>query len=510
MPGKSRQFRANTFSFLLPSVGNIVFVSIFWLLVFVSTSGLLADGDTGYHIKTGEIILRNWIVPSRDLYSFHSPPLPWTAHEWLSEVIMGTVFDWWGLTGIVVFFAFLLAFAHWLLYKHLKSKSDDFVLCVLVTLLATTTSSIHWLARPHVFSLLLIVIWAYSLDQFQSFGRKAFLFYLPLMMLFWVNLHAGFIMGLALVGIYLTRNAINTFTPNVELSQLSRCNVNALALTFAACLAVCLINPFGLDILLFPIRLTSNRFLMDNVIEFASPNFHQPLAFKYMFLMMIAGFALSRSALGFIDISLVMLLSYMSLYSARYIALFAVILAPVLLKVTGTIIDRLPESISIWYRTRNSNMMAIDQKLRGFVWPAMSVVFVLGLVMTGVLSYRFDEKKFPVKAVEFLKRQKIQGNLFNDDEFGDYMIFAAWPAYQVFTDGRSDMYGEKLGREYLRVANVQPGWKEILRKYDIRLIIFDTGSALTAALYEEKDWRSIYSDPVATIFIKENSKYASL
>ena len=79
--------------------------------------------------------------------------------------------------------------------------------------------------------------------------------------------------------------------------------------------------------------------------------------------------------------------------------------------------------------------------------------------------YQFDEKVFPVAAVEFLKREPIAGNMFNNDEFGDYIIFTAWPAYRVYIDGRSDMYGEKYGGDYLKIADVQPGWKEILKKY---------------------------------------------
>jgi hypothetical protein len=131
---------------------------------------------------------------------------------------------------------------------------------------------------------------------------------------------------------------------------------------------------------------------------------------------------------------------------------------------------------------------------------------VTTLVATGFITYRFDDKRFPVKAVEFLNRQKIHGNVFNDDEFGDYMIYAAWPTYRVFMDGRSDMYGEKFGRDYLRIANVAPGWKQTLKKYNVSWVIFNTDSALIAALKDQPDWQSVYSDPVATIFVKNEPK----
>jgi hypothetical protein len=72
-------------------------------------------------------------------------------------------------------------------------------------------------------------------------------------------------------------------------------------------------------------------------------------------------------------------------------------------------------------------------------------------------------------------------------------------------DGRSDMYGATLGSTYLKVANAQPGWKELLKRYHIDWVIFDTNSALTAALRDQDDWQPIYSDKVATIFVRNGS-----
>jgi hypothetical protein len=491
---------------LLPSIGNIIFVAIFFVLIFGSGNGLLGDGDTGYHIRTGQIILKDWRIPSHDSYSFHAPALSWTAHEWLAEVIMALLFAWAGLTGVVVFFAFLLAFTHWLLYHSLRAKSDDLILCTFVALLATATSSTHWLARPHVFSILLSVIWCHCLYRYQSDNRTVYVGCLPFLMLLWVNLHGGFIIGLVLVGIYFVNEWFSSLTTKPDMSCICRERAKTLLLVLLACVAICLFNPYGFDILLFPIRVTSDRFIMDRVIEFLSPNFHEPIPFKYMLLLLIGALAVSRSTVSLGDTILTILLSYMALYSARHVSLFAVILASVLLKALIDIVARLSEPFSTWYRTRNRNLLAIDHNLKAYLWPILSFVTVVILAATGLISYRFDDKKFPVRAVEFLKRETIPGNMFNDDEFGDYMIYAAWPKYRVFMDGRSDMYGEKFGRDYLRIANVAPGWKQTLKKYDIRWIIFNTDSALTAAVKDQPDWQSIYSDPVATIFVKNEPK----
>lgn len=496
-------------AFLLPSIGNIVFISLFFVLALSSGQGLLGDGDTGYHIRTGEIILQTWQIPTHDPYSFHSPPLPWTAHEWLSEVIMALIFRPFHLTGIVVFFAFVLALTHWLLFQSLRSRSNDLFLCVSVALAATASSSVHWLARPHAFSLLFLVIWCHCLDQFQRSNSKALLG-LPILMVAWVNLHGGFLVGLIILSIYLAGNVFDACVTSGKKAKEHLGKVKLLSAVLVGTFAACLINPHGVDILWFPIRVASDRFLADRVIEFLSPNFHDPLPFKYMLLATIGALALSRSPLNRIDAVLLLLFCYMALYSARHISLFAIVIAPILLQSIQNILRQLPDWLLQRYRKRTENLTTIDSTAQGYIWPAAAIVTVILMAAAGTIQYQFSEKKFPVTALKFLENNRITGNMFNSDEFGDYIIFAGWPSYRVFMDGRSDMYGERFGSDYLQVTHGLPGWHDVFRKYDIRWVLFDTRSPVTALLQQHGDWQPVYSDPVATIWLKKIPAHASL
>ena len=497
------------FTVLLPSLGNIIFVAILLVLTLNIAEGLLGDGDTGYHIRTGEFILDAGRVPRVDIYSFITPTLKWTAHEWLSEVIMAIIYRTSGLTGIVVFFAIILATTHWLLYAVLRTKCDDILLCTIVTVLATVTASSHWLARPHLFSLPLLLIWYHLLDQFQS-HEKPTLKYLPILMLLWVNLHGGFMLGIVLLTIYLAGNLIYSLTDSPATALQHRAKARALSLTTLLTIAACIVNPVGIEIFWFPFRVTSDRFIMDWVVEFMSPNFHHALPFKYMFIAVIAALALARTRLNLIEAALLIFVSYMALYSVRHVSVFAIVVAPILLKMSSGIAESLPRRLSEFYQARRKLFADLDAQLVGKLWPAVAVSMVLGLALTGAVRVSFNDKIFPVAAVEFLKREKLSGNMFNNDEFGDYLIFSAWPQYRVFTDGRSDMYGEKHGSPYLKVAGVQPGWKDILQRYAVSWIFFPTQTALSAALLEQPDWHAIYSDKVATIFVRKVAEHQHL
>jgi hypothetical protein len=484
----------------LPSVAEIIFIVI--LAIILSDKGnLLGDADTGYHIRAGEYIIDNLKVPSHDLFSHITPPLEWTAHEWLSEAILALIHRVSGLTGVVVAFALLIAFIHFILLRFLRSSGISIIVSACMVALAAGASIIHWLARPHIFSLLIILVWYLVLDTYQD-KRKNYLYLLPPIMLLWVNLHGGFIAGFLLLGIYIISNAITAIFER-ENRKDNIATIKTLSIFTVICLLASLLNPKGYKILLFPFNLVSNTFIMDHVSEFLSPNFHTDLRFEYMLLLMILVFGFSLKRLNVIEIVLVLVFTHMSLYSARYIPLYAIILSPILGRQIDHLLDEFRDRrlikrlLSISERTAKTDSMTKFNP-----WLILTVAVLTFMVFTKQLIYQFDKKKLPVDAVQFMQQEKISGNMFNNDEFGDYIIYAAWPQYKVFFDGRSDMYGTKRLKDYFQIVRLAPRWDEVLQKNHVTWIIFDSMSPLSSFLIERNDWKLIYSDKVANIFVK--------
>jgi hypothetical protein len=492
----------------LPSISEVIFIII---LVFILKGpvNLLGDADTGYHIRTGEYIINNLKVPTYDIFSHISPPLTWTAHEWFSEVIFALIYKAFGLTGIVVTVAILIASVYAVLLRFLKSSNISAIVSVFIASLAAGASSIHWLARPHIFSLLLVLVWYMILDTYQ-YKQKNYLYLLPPIMLLWVNLHGGFIAGLILLAVYIMGNTLMAvFGKEERQEKISK--IKKLSLFFVLCLLIALINPRGYEILFFPIKLVSNKFIMNNVMEFLSPNFHNSLKFEYMLLLMILVFSASVLRLNAIEILLVLLFTHMSLYSARYIPLYAIVASPIIGRRAENLLHDLSGNKLVKKIIAISDRTAKTESMIKFpLWATVTVILLASMVFAGRLQYGFDKKRLPADAVQFLKKEKLPGNMFNNDEFGDYIIYAAWPQYKVMFDGRSDMYGEKIGEDYLKVMHIANGWKDVLRKYNINWVIFNNKSVLSAFLLERADWRLIYSDKVANIFVRNTPEYQSL
>ena len=490
-------------SFLIPSIADIILISLFLLLSFSMGKKLLLDGDTGYHIRAGEYIIETLSIPKKDVFSFISPTLPWTAHEWLSEVIMAAVHEAFGLTGIVIFFSFIISLVYYLLFKTIRKHNGNIIIAAFVVLLVLAASQIHWLARPHIFSLLLMVIWYYLLDEYQ-YHHKNHLYFFPPIMLLWVNLHGGFLTGFILLGIYLFGNLVLLITSEGEERDNYKKKIRLLGLIIIACLFVCLINPYGYRILLFPFNLVSNKYIMDHVAEFLSPNFHATFVkpFEFLLLFILAIFVFSKIRLNIIGLAMILLFAHMSLYSARYIPLFSIIAAPILLKPLNSILEQFNGKFAEFFKKKSENISIIDKSAKGYLWPFMALLLVVIFVKGGKIDYKFDETKMPVAAVEFMAREHLQGNMFDDDEFGDYIIYSVWPDYKVFVDGRSDMYGVDIIKEFIKVARVKHGWDEVLNKYNIKWIIYNANTALSLFLMERDDWKLIYADKVANIFVK--------
>lgn len=484
----------------LPSIPDVIFIII--LAIIISGEGnLLGDADTGYHIRAGEYIIENLNVPDHDIFSFISPPIEWTAHEWLSEVVFALIHKVSGLTGIVVATAILIASVFFLLLKFLRSSGVSIIVAALLVALAAAASTIHWLARPHIFSLLLTLIWYIVLDTYQ-FKKKNYLYLLPPLMLLWVNLHGGFIAGFVLLAVYITGNFLKAIFVKEERHEAS-VRLKILLLFSTLCLLASLLNPKGYEILVFPFKLTANSFIMNNVSEWLSPNFHTDLRYEYMLLLMVVVFGISKFGLSAIETILVLLFTHMSLFSARYIPLYAIILSPIMGRRIDHIIEALREKRLIKrFLAMSDRAAGTDSMTKWHLWPLSSIAVVIFLVFTGNLEYGFDKKKLPVDAVQFVKKEKLTGNMFNNDEFGDYIIYSAWPEYKVFFDGRSDMYGVERMKEYSEVTRIETGWDKVLRKYNINWIIYNANSPLSHFLLERHDWKLIYADKVANIFVR--------
>jgi hypothetical protein len=529
--------------FLLPSVRDIIFIFLFWSLLAGSLSNRpLADPDIGWHIRTGEQILTTHSLPRTDPFSSTMQSQPWFAWEWMYDIVLGILYQAGGLNGVVWLCAALVAGIFVLLLSQLLRRGTGLLLAILLMLLAEAASTIHLYARPHIVSWLFSLLWLVVLERWEQ-GRwelggpgapsehgswsRSIPWFFPASMLLWVNLHGGWLFGLALLGIYAIAafvESVRTEDPFAAIRAGHR--ARAMAGAWAASALATLVNPFGWRLHVHIYRYLSDRYLMNRIDEFQSPDFHgwAQRCFAVILVLVLIAFAGKRISgkLTLSHLLAVLLAVYAGLYSTRNLpvsSMLLVLIAGPMLWENFTSLANKPGARG-WVRAstaRISNfsdrMGAQEIQLRGHLWPIVVGVLAFAICLHGgwlgsrqLIHAEFDPKKLPVAAVTFLQNE-VRGEqpraepVFSTDAWGGYLIYRMYPERKVVVDDRHDLYGSGRIRQYLILTLAEPGWQSVLKDWQIRTALLPSDSTLANLLRElPREWRVTYEDKVAVVF----------
>ena len=502
---------------VLPSFADVFFLVLLGILAFSAAgNALLYDADTGWHIRNGEIILATHAVPRTDSFSYTRAGQAWYAWEWLYDMVIAAIHHLAGLNGVVLFTAAIIAATFALLFKFILRRSGSFVVAVALTLLAAAAAQVHMLARPHVLSWLFTLLWVEALYRFEE-GKRSALLWLPPLMLLWVNVHGGFILGLVLVALF---GCAHIWDAVMTPSDGDRQNIVALACVFCACLAVTFLTPFGYKLHVHVYQYLSSGFLMNSIAEFMSPNFHiaEYKYFELFILLSILGVALGRVRLAAWDVLLLLFAIHTSLFAARNIPLSAILMSLAMAPLWADIVARgaepgaCPRWLGSLFETANdisANMAGMEKRFRGHVLAIAALAAATAIALNGgrvfstqIMSAHFNDKILPVKAAEFIAQKGIHDHLFNSDGWSGYLIYRLYPGTKVFFDDRHDFYGEAFIQEYLKTANAGWQWQQTLEKYQVRWVLVAPDSPLAGILKQSRDWRADYDDGMAIVFAR--------
>jgi hypothetical protein len=517
----------------IPSTGDLIFVALLVLLVYSTLAvRLLGDAGIGWHIRTGQLILATHAIPHVDPFSSTMSGRPWFAWEWLYDVLVGWLDRAAGLNGVVFFTASIIALTFSWTFRLLLRRGTSFPLALILVLLAASAAMIHFFARPHVMTWLFSVLFFYVLDSNEAKDRASAaeaqqhtlsLWLLPLLMLLWVNVHGGFLLGFVLLGIYwvsgvweyfrLGENRFEDALQKIKAAKRSR----QLALIGILSALATLANPYGWSLHVHIYRYLSNRFLMDHIDEFQAPNFHgvAQKCFAALLMLTLVAFAIKSRDKTTIQPSgalIVLFAVYSGLYASRNIPVSSLLIILVIGPRLSAALQGLtvkphvasPSTASSDFFRRMQN---IESGLRGHIWPIAAIVLTCWITFHGgkfgtepLINAHFDPKRFPAGAVSYLEDHKLQGSVFIPDSWGGYFIYRLYPQIKVAIDDRHDFYGEQFLTSYLKTMHVEPGWKDFLDQHPVRYVIIPQDSALANILAETPGWQPIYSDAVAAIF----------
>lgn len=461
------------------------------------------DTDTWWHLAAGKYIVETGEIIREDPFSLTRQGQSWIYPGWLAQVVLFQSYELFGLQGLILLTALFVVLAFACIWPLLNEPP---LMRSSTLLLAASVSAVYWSARPQIMSFTLSGLFLLLLSKVRA-GNQRMALLLPLFMALWTNVHGGFAIGFILIFGFLLGEIMEAVSKMVrdDVSikevwyQYRRRLVLWIGIGLACALAVVL-NPHGIQMLLYPFKTVSVGTLQDYLQEWQSPNFHefkmQP--FLWMLLLLLLSLAFSKKEVSWNSLILVTGFTYLSLVAARNIGLFALVSAPMLCK-HG--FDAIKPILKRREQGRN-----IPESVARILNVVILLLMILAVGVNSLLHLGDEfiqeevSEQIPVRAVVNMRDDKLYGNLFNSYNWGGYIIWSLYPEVLSFVDGRTDLFNNEILGDYLTAWLADPGWEEIFQNWDIKVVLLEIESPLAKVL-SISGWNVVYKDEQAVVLI---------
>jgi hypothetical protein len=443
--------------------------------MLLSGSRVLRDPDPYWQVATGQWILAHHALPHHDIFSYTMAGAPWVVHEWLVALADAVLYGLFGWAGLVVAAALALAVAVGLLLRAL--------LRYLEPIYALTGALAFWgmvqpqaFARPHLYTLPILVAWLAVLVRARAEERPPRLWWVSLMVP-WANLHGSFLLGDALAGMF----AIEMALEQPDWPALRR-QVPGWAAFVVLSMLAGLATPNGLAGLVLPFRLLGMSTMMNFVSEWQVPNFHTLQPLELWILLALLGVLSFGIRVPVTRAAMLLLFLHLALAHQRFAALLG-LAAPLLVAPSLA-----PQLASLTATAAGSKLGRLGPSAgSGSVAVAGGIAALLawGVVARGVVN---DSVRYtPAAAVAFVEAHHISGPVLNAYDFGGYLIFAGIAPY---LDGRAEIYGDT----FLRRDQSEAELPALLAQYHIVWTLLPPGDPRVTVLDYLPGWHRLYSD----------------
>lgn len=462
--------------YLLPRLRDFIFVVVLLSALVVGARMLNTDSDLGRHLTVGRYILDTGRIPTQDLLSFTKAGAPRPPYEWLAQVLLALAYRLLGLDGVVALTCLVIALAFTFVYSDSVHRSGMPMLALFLTAWAAVASSLHWLARPHIFSFVFFALWVAWLERMRR-GERIFVWLFPALMLLWSNTHGAFIFGFLAWVAYLAGWCLDFMHKQADRSLGVKFLFVGLTSAIASILTPDLWRNWE--------AVLSNRssYVLSRTVEtmplqLASPGVWPFLAMLAATVIIIL---LPRRRVPVAPVFLLAGLAMLSIAMVRNIPFFVIAAAPFL----SEQVARTLSPVGYWQRLE-ARLVEVDANLKGFATSALAVIVALGFfafrdVRLQNPVYGFSSAIFPVEAASWVQAHPQPAGMFNDFNWGGYLLYRLWPQQKVFIDSQSDFYGEDLTRQAAEVSAGSPGWQAVLDEHTVNWMLLPVEAGLADA-----------------------------
>jgi hypothetical protein len=442
------------------------------------------DPDIWWHMRVGEWILQHHAVPQVEIFSRELAGKPWLAYSWLFELLVVKIFYRLGLVGIVAYSGTMILAITAAIYHLVRRLQSDFTLGVMLTFASIFCMGHLYTPRPWLLTILFFILELDILMQARRTGQKRELLWLPLIFALWANIHIEFIYGLFVLGLAWfesvgsrSRDGGSTQAQPVWMG----CALLASALATLA-------NPFGWRIYGVVYDLVTQGGGLRQVSEMQAIPFRDALDFLILALALgsVAALAWQRRFVIF-ETGLLAFACVMSFRSMRDEWTLAVVAAAILASTLSN---------------RGKPTIRLPRFATGIAVLAAGLLMVAGFRLMHVTDDRLKTQvanKLPVHAVDFVQARGYAGPLYNNFDWGGYLIWAL--RMPVSIDGRTNLYGNERMDRWIATSTAQPDWSSDTLLTSAGLVIESVKSPITQVLRMDSHFQLVYEDNLAAVFV---------
>jgi tetratricopeptide (TPR) repeat protein len=497
----------------------VVMAAALWLSLFQVT-----DLDVGGHLTVGREILLTKSIPRTDFFSHTAQGRSYPVHQWFGEVVLFSVHYLTGPTGLIVLRMLIVLIGAFLLYRNARREGAPIVAACAIVLLLLAAARPRFFERPFLVSWMFLPMlqgWIADLRQ----GRTRRLWPVLALMAFWGHVHSGVIFGILYLGAVVVGEGLKILIARGRRTSPERFpgqvldgwNYRRLVLfsaiaTVLPFVSVGLVSPAGVRPLLLPFVFFGNRGFRSMIAEYHTVNLAVDWPFDLVAGALVAGVLLRPKRVDVTQLLVVAGFGFLAYQAVREILSFAAVAAPMLGRTWGAaandLLDRVGGGRGRQVRAGRANAT----EAVGIGAVIVAALFLSWRAANGWLfpfGFGLDPKHYPERALDFMDAQGVRGPIFNTDVFAS-SILRRWHGdrYPVFVDARLEVYPEEFWKNtYYRVLQAAPGWRDVLRQYNVQSAIIrrepgNIDDGIGEALWKEPDWALVYWDDWVLIFVR--------
>lgn len=505
----------------------------FTFCVFSISTHKLEDDDFFWHLSTGKFITENGFVPDKDVFGLATQDAEWIPFEWGFDILFYNLHQVIGLNGVFIFTSVLYCIFFLILFRLLQKLKVNTVITVILFFFLLIAFFDRLSPRPHLFTYLSLAVLMYLLFTYKYLNREKYfkrLYYLPVLFLFWGNLHLGVITGLLFFLLFVISEAVTFFYPqkfgNKEIGVISKSHLQKLIMLFIASVAVLLINPHGIRTYTYAYSHSKMK-MLEQIAEWLSP-FNGQIESTFVLtiykVLLFAGIIVLLYSYKKRDLTFFLVCSVFAIYSLqaiRFIVDYEIVIIPLLaVSLNYYLFNRQSSKLKLnLNKIFNGNVIKISliAVLLYLSIQFQSDNFYITLQYNREAGLGVSNRYFPLGLYRFMKDNGINGTVYNNFDTGGYFKWL-FPEQKVFIDSRN--INDEIFNEYYSILKMQPGFQGKLDKHGFDLVIFFEPKLsrypnimkqqVTEFLLNNKDWALIYWDDLSMLLAKRVQKNEEL